>query len=411
MKYAVLLIVFLATASFAQPTPVRHVVIIVKENRTFDHMFGLYPGANGVSSGKITNGQTIPLHRASDQEPNIVHNFDAAVKAIHGGLMDRFDGNAGCGGPAYACYSHYQQADIPRYWSYAQNYVLADNFFSSLSGPSFPNHQYLIASQSGAAISNPKNALNHSWGCDAGPSATVMLLDRTAGAPCFDYQTLGDTLTAAGLSWDYYAPSFNTAGYQWSAYAAINHIRNTPEWAVHVKPVTGFRARSRSLAAVTWITPPQTYSEHPTASISRGEAWTVQQINSIMASPDWPSTVIFVTWDDFGGFYDHAAPSSPDALGMGSRVPLLIISPFVAPGQVCHALGSFDSLLAFVEYNWGLPALTARDAVADPMLSCFNFGANAPAVRLSEKSRQFSAKELREMDSIIETDEVNEEKQ
>jgi phospholipase C len=382
----------------AQVTPIEHVVIIIKENRTFDHMFGLYPGANGVSVGRISTGQTIPLSRAVDREPNFVHSFAGAVKAVHGGLMDRFDLLPGCLAPNYGCYSQYQQSDIPKYWAYAQNYVLADNFFSSMVGPSFPNHLYLIASQSGTATSNPQNALNHSWGCDAGPNATVLLLNKTKVAPCFDYQTLGDTLTTAGLSWDYYAPAFNTAGYQWSAYSAINHIRNTGEWAAHVKGVTGFKTRTGSLAAVTWITPPQTYAEHPTSPISRGETWTVQQINSIMASPDWASTVIFVTWDDFGGFYDHVPPPS---LGMGARVPLLIISPFVTAGQVCHALGSFDSLLAFVEYNWSVSALTARDAAADPLVSCFNFGVKAPAVKLSEKSKPISASELKKINAAI----------
>jgi phospholipase C len=324
---------------------VRHVVIIVKENRTFDHMFGRYPGANGATSGKISSGKTISLAHATDREPDISHTFANAKRAINNGLMNRFDQGIGCGAPKYACYSQYAQADIPHYWTYAQNYVSADNFFSSLSGPSFPNHQYLIASQSGLAISNPKGGTNHSWGCDAGPAATVQLLGGGNAPPCFDYDTLGDRLSAAGLSWQYFAPGFNTPGYQWSAYDAINHIRNTR---------------------------------------GRGEAWTVAQINSIMASPDWPSTVIFVTWDDFGGFYDHAPPSNVDSLGFGPRVPLLIISPFVTRGQVCHTQGSFDSLLAFVEYNWSLSAITARDAAADPLLSCFNFKGHAPAMALSE---------------------------
>ena len=368
----------------AQATPVRHVVIIVKENRTFDHMFGRYPGANGATSGKISSGKTISLAHATDREPDISHTFANAKRAINNGLMNRFDQGIGCGAPKYACYSQYAQADIPHYWTYAQNYVLADNFFSSLSGPSFPNHQYLIASQSGLAISNPKGGTNHSWGCDAGPAATVQLLGGGNAPPCFDYDTLGDRLSAAGLSWQYFAPGFNTPGYQWSAYDAINHIRNTREWTTHVLDVNGFTTHANSLATVTWITPPGDVSEHPPSPVSRGEAWTVAQINSIMASPDWPSTVIFVTWDDFGGFYDHAPPSNVDSLGFGPRVPLLIISPFVTRGQVCHTQGSFDSLLAFVEYNWSLSAITARDAAADPLLSCFNFKGHAPAMALSE---------------------------
>ncbi len=408
MKLRIALVLCLLSAfCFAQVTPIQHVVIIVKENRTFDHMFGLYPGANGTTTGKVSNGTTIPLNHATDQVPNIVHSYGAAVQGIDGGRMDKFDLNAGCAGPGYVCYSQYTKADIPRYWAYAQNYVLADNFFSSLTGPSFPNHQYLIASQSGTSVANPKNALNHSWGCDAGTGATVALLGGAKVQPCFDYDTLGDRLNAAGIPWDYYAPNFNTVGYQWSAYAAINHIRNTNQWAAHVKNVTTFTTRSASLGAVTWITPANNYSEHPSSPVSRGEAWTVTQINSIMNSPDWASTVIFVTWDDFGGFYDHVAPQKFDSLGLGPRVPLLIISPFVTAGQVCHTQGSFDSLLAFVEYNWNLPALTARDAAADPLLSCFNFGAKAPAMKLSEASKTISKSELKKIDTAITRDAVN----
>ncbi len=349
MKLRIALVLcLLSVICSAQVTPIKHVVIIVKENRTFDHMFGTYPRANGTTTGKVSHGTTIPLNHATDQVPNIVHSYGAAVRGIDGGRMDKFDLNAGCAGPGYVCYSQYTKADIPRYWAYAQNYVLADNFF-----------------------------------------------------------TLGDRLNAAGIPWDYYAPNFNTVGYQWSAYAAINHIRNTNQWAAHVKNVTTFTTRSASLGAVTWITPANNYSEHPSSPVSRGEAWTVTQINSIMNSPDWASTVIFVTWDDFGGFYDHVAPQKFDSLGLGPRVPLLIISPFVTAGQVCHTQGSFDSLLAFVEYNWNLPALTARDAAADPLLSCFNFGAKAPAMKLSEASKTISKSELKKIDTAITRDAVN----
>ena len=382
--FAVCLLGAVCTAQVKPVTPIQHVVIIIKENRTFDHMFGLFPGANGASKGKVSSGKVIGLAHALDKEPNIPHAFNGAVRAIDAGRMDKFDLIAGCGAPKYACYSQYKQADIPRYWSYAQNYVLADNFFSSLSGPSFPNHQYLIASQSNMAISNPRDGKNFSWGCDAGPAATVQILGGGKAPPCFDYETLGDRLTAAGLTWKSFSPGFAKAGYQWSAYDAINHIRNTSQWTAHVLDVNGFKTRSSSLPTVTWITPPGQYSEHPTSPMSRGESWTVAQINSIMASPDWPSTVIFVTWDDFGGFYDHVAPPNVDNLGYGARVPLLIISPYVTAGQVCHTQGSFDSLLAFVEYNWSLPALTTRDATADPLLSCFNFKANAAPVVLPE---------------------------
>ena len=384
-KIAVFLIVFDA-GLFAQTiTPIKHVVFIVKENRSFDHMFGTFPGANGATRGKVSSGAIISLRHSPDQESNYNHLWSGTHKAIDGGKMDRFDMSFNCKGPEYPCYAQYQEADIPNYFALARNYALGDNFFSSLAGPSFPNHQYTIAAQSGNVIGQPGPTVNHSNGCD-NPSALVPRINPDTGKitkvkPCFDYATLGDLLDDAGVSWKYYAPSYGQGGYQWSAYNAINHIRNGPDWASKVVNQSQFEADALSgnLPAVSWIIPDGKHAEHPTALMSIGENWTVRQVNAVMAGPQWSSTAIFITWDDHGGFYDHVPPPNADFFGYGPRVPLLIVSPFLRPGTVYHGVASFDSVLAFIEANWSLPALTARDASANNMMDAFDFSAKTPA--------------------------------
>ena len=374
--------------AIGQETPIRHVVFIVKENRSFDHMFGRFPGANGATHGKISTGQILPLAHAPDAALNYGHGWVAAHDAMDcvSGIckMDGWDNVAGCIGtttPPYACLEQYYQADIPNYWKYAQTFTLADNMFSSLAGASFPNHLYLIASQSGGAIQNPSNIATspNIWGCDAVSTANVLILEpngkKYTRFPCFDYATLGDVLDGAKLTWRYYAPSQGQPGYQWSAYDAISHIRNGPDWQTNVMPVSQFitDALPGKLPQVSWVTPPVVSSEHPGAGVCHGENWTVQQINAVMQGPLWRSTAIFVTWDDFGGFYDHVAPPKTDFYGLGPRVPLLVISPYAIPRHISHSRYGFESVLKFIETNWRLQSLTARDSLANNLMDAFNF--------------------------------------
>jgi phospholipase C len=383
---AMLGIVMLQSSAHCQTTPIQHVVILVKENHSFDSLFGTFPGVNGATSGKVSTGVTVPLSHASDTPKNFAHTWQSFHTAEHGGKMDWFDKSSpSCWATTgYACYSQYQQADIPNYWTYARSFVLADNFFSSLNGPSFPNHQYLIASQSGGAaggagiVNNPQSG----WGCDAKATSTVQLYNPATklyskSFPCFDYRTLGDVLDTAGVSWKYWAAPSNVTGYIWSAYDAISHVRYGADWA-KVLNQKNFEADALAgnLAAVNWLTLDWNDSEHPSASLARGENRTVSIVNAIMQSPQWASTVIFITWDDPGGFYDHVPPPVLDGFGSGMRVPLLVISPYVTP-HIYHEQATFDSLLAFVEANWSLPALTARDASANNLMDLFTWPAKA----------------------------------
>jgi phospholipase C len=360
-----------------------HVVFIVKENRTFDNYFGTFPGADGATSGKISTGEVIPLRHAPDMMPrDIDHSYQAAVEAIDGGAMDRFDlimgGNVN---GDYLAYSQYTESDIPNYFAYARNFVLADAFFSSLEGPSFPNHLYTVGAQSNRAINNPSTPPNSParWGCDAAASSRVQTLEEPGefGSvyPCFDFDTLADRLEEEGLSWKYYAPGQDQSGYIWSALDAIRHIRLTSLWQQHVVPTAQFveDAQSGQLPTVSWLVVGSGLSEHPPASVCMGENWTVSQLNAVMSGPDWNSTVVFLTWDDFGGFYDHVAPPVVDNFGFGPRVPLLIISPWAKRGHISHTSLEFSSVLKFIEERFDLDPLTERDQDANDLIDSFDF--------------------------------------
>jgi len=357
---------------------IKHVVFIVKENRTFDNYFGTFPGADGATTGTISTGQVIPLGHCPDKTPrDISHAWQAAITAIDGGKMDKFDViQGGNSNGDYLAYTQLYEGDIPNYFAYARNFVLGDRMFSSLTGPSFPNHLYTVGAQSAGAINNPSSA--GVWGCDSPDTATVQVMDSkgttTRVFPCFDFKTLTDSLDAAGLSWKYYAPRKGESGYIWSALDAVKHIRQTSIWDQNVLHDSQFAADAANgnLPNVSWLVTGAA-SEHPPDSSCLGENWTVNQLNALMQGPQWYSTAVFITWDDFGGFYDHVPPPKVDNFGFGPRVPLLVISPYAKKGLISHTVYEFSSLLKFVETRYGLDPLTDRDAQANDLLDSFDF--------------------------------------
>ena len=178
--------------------------------------------------------------------------------------------------------------------------------------------------------------------------------------PCFDFTTLGDEATAAGVSWRNYSSPYGSAGYIWNAYDAIRHIRFGPAWRQNADfPESGFASdvAQGHLAAITWLTPDMTTSDHPPFSICAGENWTVVQINAIMRSRFWDSTAIVLTWDDFGGFYDHVPPPVVNNIALGPRVPAIVISPYSRRGFIDHTRYDFSSMIRFAEDVFHLPYL------------------------------------------------------
>jgi phospholipase C len=349
---------------------IRHTVVIIKENRTFDHYFGLFPGAEGTTTGMVSTGQIVPLiHLSSPSElSNLCNSWDCALEAMDGGKMDEFDLiDAG----TLNAYTQLNGQDIPNYWAYAHNFALADKYFTSVHGPSLPNELFAFAAQSGGVIDNGSD-FGSGVACDGGPAELVTVIDasgnRSKVSACFDFPTLADSLEKAGVSWKYYGDGPNV-------FSTIRSIRNSPAWYENFPSEAQFvsDAESGALPAMTWLGTSVGADEHPPESPCPGENWTVQVLNALMHGPDWNSTVVFIAWDDFGGLYDHVAPPQFDQFGLGPRVPLLIISPYAKRGYISHTVYEHSSILKFVETRYGLAPLTSRDAAASNMLDSFDF--------------------------------------
>jgi phospholipase C len=411
--------------------PVKTVIFLVKENRTFDIYFGKFPNANGATTGGICDGGTVPLQPMLDiSTPDITHDWAPALVAYNDGGMNCFDQITTAryldAGPLG--YQVANEADIPNYWALAKAFTLSDNFYSSLHGPSFPNHLYTIAAQSGGVMDNPgaAGAVNAPtvapcsadgscpmpgeagleptdiapltqtagvWGCDANRKVRVPILDEEGEIeeiyPCLDFPTLGDELSAAGVSWKMYAPSVGfvdggfqgSAGYIWTVYDAIRHMRDTPQWAEHIVDISQFTtdAQNGQLPSVVWISTPTPVSEHTPASVCAGENWTVSLVTALANGPQWSQSAMFITWDDFGGFYDHVAPDQIDKFGLGFRVPMMVVSPYANPGYIDHTRSDFTSVLKFIEEDFNLPPLTTRDGQnSSDMTENFNFNTTTP---------------------------------
>ncbi len=366
-------------SSFPTRWPIKHVVFLVMENRTFDNLFGTFPGANGASFG-WDHGVRRPLLRGTDGRTSgdLPHCYTCALAAWDEGKMDGFNDSRTADRWAY---TQLHRDQLPNYWNWATHFVLADRFFSSARGPSFSNHLYSIAAQSGGAVDNPlRLSFSNSFGCDAPKQEKVQAYDSKGGfayvPPCFNFRTEGDLLDTASIPWAYYAATKDQRGYIWSAYSAIARYRDHPRtWEQHVFPVDDViqDISANRLPPVTWITPRFQLSEHPDFNFCYGENWTTKVIDAIMQSPMWKDTAIFLTWDDYGGFYDHVPPPNVDRLGLGFRVPLLVLSPYAKLGVVDDHLGEFSSVLRFVEDNWRLSKLTHRDRLATDLSYDFDF--------------------------------------
>ncbi|HTS38223.1 MAG TPA: alkaline phosphatase family protein [Candidatus Solibacter sp.] len=376
---------------------IKHVVFIMKENRSYDVYFGAYTAiagqtANGTTTPHLSNGTTITAPHLYDSTPlDICHDWKCNLSDDDYGKMDRFDTDPSCmANGVLMCVAQLNRTDLPNYYAYADNFSLGDNHFTSLHATSFPNHLYTISATSGGVISQGILASNPSKtevGCRADLGATAQQIDQygnlTAQYPCYDFLTLGDLLTAAGVSWKSYAP----ANIAYNAYNAINHIyNNTTVWNSIYEPDTSFvtDVKAGKLPSVSWLVT-LGGNEHPPISTCLGQNWAVQQINAIMQSTQYwvnEPTLIVMNWDDFGGFYDHVSPPIEDIYGLGPRAPILFISPFTKPGYVSHVQTESASVLKFIEERWGLPSLGQRDLIVNDISDQFNFNqaGNAPLV-------------------------------
>ncbi|HZT65235.1 MAG TPA: alkaline phosphatase family protein [Acidimicrobiales bacterium] len=394
---------------------IRHVVVIMQENRSFDSYFGTFPGADGIpaANGRFTvcvpdpatHGCDRPYHDPADVNGGAAHTHAADVADVDGGKMDGFVAEAeksprGCAVTQSPSCSHSSTPDvmgyhdareIPNYWTYASDFTLDDHMFEPVSSWSLPDHLYLVSAWSATCGSSaPSSCQNDIVGpyTPAMQQYYVNLAMSTGTAPVQDAWTdITYLLYTHHVSWAYYiengtepdceddaatcpprAQSYKTPGI-WNPLPLFSDVQADHQVG-NVEPVQSFLAAAHSgqLPAVSWITPSQTNSEHPPASVHEGQAWVTNLINAVMRSPDWDSTAIFLSWDDWGGFYDHVAPPVVDGNGYGLRVPAIIISPFARKGFVDHQVLSHDAFLKFIEDDFlgGSRLDPATDGRPDP---------------------------------------------
>jgi phospholipase C len=376
---------------------IQHVVIIVQENRSFNNLFYGYPGAKTVTFGYDSKNQKVPIMPVGLETTwTINHDATAFFEACNGtgkipGTSCRMNGfdreivTCGHSGQPPCPTKHPQYIYVPQsettpYFDMAKQYVLGDEMFASnFDVSSFISHQYIIAGQAESAINYPTG----DWGCPGGPADKVPTVSQARKyphgykTPCWDPTTLGDELDTAGLTWAFYASPIGKSGGIWSAYQAIKHIYEGPDWSKDViTPQTQFfnDVSSGNMRSVSWITPNYPNSDHPGAGSKTGPSWVASIVNAVGQSKYWNSSAIFIFWDEYGGLYDSQAPAYVDYDGLGMRIPLLIVSPYAKKGYVSHVHYEHGSILRFVEDQFNLPRLAASDNRANSTrVDCFDF--------------------------------------
>jgi phospholipase C len=379
-------------------------VVIFQENRTPDNLFHGLPGADIANGGVNSSGQTVPLTPvplANDYD--LDHSHGAFVAMYDGGKMDGADKvSVSCKKTATDCdgypqFRYVNPSDVQPYFQLAEQYTFADRMFQTNQGPSFPAHQFIIAGTSAPTATSdlfaseepvgpPGAAPIYDTGCTAPAGQTVLLIDPMGNEsakqfPCFEHPVLSDLLDDRSISWKYYTP---LAGWIWTAPNAIEHVRSGPAWAnviLNQKQVLS-DISGRALPQVSWVIPTARSSDHANENDGSGPSWVASIVNAIGASSYWSSTAIFITWDDWGGWYDHVAPTIYDSYEYGFRVPLIVVSPYAKAGYVSHVTHDFGSILRFIEENFGLDSLGYADSRADDLSDCFNFGQQPLAFRV-----------------------------
>lgn len=373
---------------------IKHFVFIMQENRSFDSYFGTYPGADDIPPGAClpnpVGGPCVaPYHDRNDVNRGGPHNADDARADIDGGRMDGFVAQAyglkdrqtalPCPPTTANCppgqdprdvMGWHDYHEIPNYWNYARLYVLQDHMFSSAATWTLPNRLFLLAGQSGGYFSH----YQVTPGVFRFPEITAELDRRSIDWKYYVTPGVGTSVLPRPGPSSPDAPSPDEPSYL-NPLPAFAAVEESPAQRSRLVATSQFYvdARTGRLPAVCWVIPNAAVSEHPPSSVRQGMAYVTSLVNAVMSGPDWDSTAIFISYDEWGGFYDHVAPPTIDRYGLGLRVPGLVISPYAREGFVDHHIHSPASWLRIVEERFGLPPLTQRDASADDLIEDFDF--------------------------------------
>jgi phospholipase C len=406
------------TGSYVVPPgihKIKHVIVIMQENRSFDSYFGTFPGADGfpTKNGVITvcepnpaGGCTKPYHDILDVNGGGPHSEDNAAADVDGGKMDGFIAQRDAADPTCsnpvdpACQGegtpdvmgYHTAAEIPNYWTYAKDFSLDDHMFESVSSWSLPDHEYMMAAWSArCANSSPMSCVNDPAGSySVQDIENAVRSELTTGKTDIDLAQTDVTwlLYRHHVSWGYYVQDgwqpdctndaaetcapvpqhWYTPGI-WNPLPLFTDVQADKQLK-NIQPLGNFltQAKDGTLPSVSWIVPSSDDSEHPPAGVHMGQAYVTALINSVMEGPDWDSTAIFLSWDDWGGFYDSVVPPTVDADGYGIRVPSIVISPYAKQGYIDHQILSQDSYLKFIEDDFigGARLNPATDGRPDP---------------------------------------------
>jgi phospholipase C len=398
-----------AQAQITPSGPIRHVVIIYQENHSFDNVLGKLCVADrrcdGATKGVLPSGKAIQLRQSPDVVPFVRHLTRDQTAAINAGEMNGFAKIEGCtAAEKHACYTQYYPSQIPNLSSLARHFVISDRTFAMDSVPSWGAHLELVAqSLDGFTGDLPRMTASsggHSgWGCDsnrdtywhAKPSDKPSLVPSCVPAygldpilfpyggayratPVKHVSTIMDRLDAAQRTWKLYASTetSGTAGspYGWAICPTFARCLYTQQ---HNNQVSSNQvladATNGALPNFSVVLPNDANSQHNDYSMRQGDNWLGGVVSAIQSGPDWPTTAIFITYDDCGCFYDHVPPPN----GWGIRMPTVIVSPYARAGYTDSTNASFSSMLAFTEHAFGLAPLSDRDRTAYDYARAFNF--------------------------------------
>lgn len=355
---------------------IKHIIIMVQENRAFDSYFGTFPGVDGIPMINNTptvcafNSQTRkcikPYHNSRDMHGDGPHDYNSAMIDIDKGKMDGFikqkitscKKNTKCIKDANVVMGYHDEREIPNYWTYAKEFVLQDKMFMPSLSWSLPAHLFLVSSWSAKCKNkDPMSCNNELNGPDVLTTNKIKQYNQSwnlsTKQPDYAWTDITYLLHENNISWAYYYEEGDN-NLDWTKLVSplpwFQTVRDNGQLN-NIRSISKFydATKKGDLPSVSWIVAGFSHSEHPPASIKDGQAFVTKNINAIMQSPDWNNTAIFLTWDDWGGFYDHAVPPKVDENGYGLRVPGIVISPYAKKGYIDHQTLSFDGYLKFIE--------------------------------------------------------------
>ena len=375
-----------------------HIVFVVMENHAYDNFFGTYCQLQSPVCPAIGNG--LPGDTCVPYNPTyaygacirpwnftaknwslatpLPHTYLASHAAWNNGLMDGFYAAEGSGLDPFG---HYNGSTVPIYWDLAQEYELADNFYSSILSYSLPNHWHIVAGQAPQIIAG-----NSTIGCPTCNGTYVAQRDRLYLSEANHTRSIEDLLLNSDVSWKYY--DFTLGSYSHAIGITLNQTTGRIGWAGHAFNLLNPQAakaesynasftshfvyntqfygdaRNGTLPSLSWLIPPRLFSDHPPQNSTLAQTWLASVVDAVEASPDWNTTALYITWDDYGGFYDHVDPPTYAGWQLGFRVPLIVVSPYTRAGAITSSFGFFESVLRLMEWRFGLGCITFLDCRA-----------------------------------------------